>query len=137
MGIARVEHVHADTPQTVLIADDDPEIQTLLEMALRPLRARVYAASDGEAALSMIFANRPDVVITDVNMPKCDGITLCRKIRENPATADIPVIVLTADATEDAEISSLETGANDFVRKPFNRKTLPARVRAVYKRANS
>lgn len=132
-----VEHVHADTPQTILIADDDPEIQTLIEMALRPLKARVYAASDGEAALSMIFANPPDVIITDVNMPKCDGITLCRKIRENPETAHIPVIVLTADATEDAEISSLETGANDFVRKPFNRKTLPARVRAVFKRAKA
>jgi type IV pilus assembly protein PilB len=132
-----VEHVHTDTPQTILIADDDPEIQTLIEMALRPLKARVYSASDGEAALSMIFANPPDVIITDVNMPKCDGITLCRKIRENPDTAHIPVIVLTADATEDAEISSLETGANDFVRKPFNRKTLPARVRAVYKRAKS
>ncbi len=132
-----VEHVHGDTPQTILIADDDPEIQTLIEMALRPLKARVYAASDGEAALSMIFANPPDVVITDVNMPKCDGITLCRKIRENPKTAHIPVIVLTADATEDAEISSLETGANDFVRKPFNRKTLPARVRAVYKRSKA
>lgn len=129
-----VETVSEDGPRTILVADDDPEIQKLIEMALRPLEATIYSASDGEMALAMIMANRPDFVITDVNMPKCDGITLCRKLRQNPDTADTPVIVLTADGTEDAEISSLEMGANDFVRKPFNRKTLPARVRAVYKR---
>jgi type IV pilus assembly protein PilB len=124
-----------DTPQSILIADDDPEIQKLLEMALRPLQATVYIASDGEMALAMAMANKPDFIITDVNMPKCDGITLCRRLRSSPSTNAIPVIILTADGTEEAEISSLETGANDFVRKPFNRKTLPARVRAVYKRA--
>ena len=130
-----VDHAVRDTPQSILIADDDPEIQKLLEMALRPLQATVYTASDGEMALSMAMANKPDFIITDVNMPKCDGITFCRRLRSNPDTASTPVIVLTADGTEEAEISSLETGANDFVRKPFNRKTLPARVRAVYKRA--
>ncbi len=113
----------------VLVADDNADMRLYVERILRPTCA-VRTVGDGEAALAAIRAERPDVVLTDVMMPRLDGFGLLRAIRGDPATAAIPVVVLSARSGPEAAVEGLRRGADDYLAKPFAAQELVARVHA-------
>lgn len=112
----------------VLIADDDETLRQLITEALPRHRFEVYQAADGPETLDTVKNLRPDIVILDVMMPGMDGIEVCRAIRENPQTRNIPVILLTAKAPIEDKLKGIESGADDYITKPFNFMELQARI---------
>jgi signal transduction histidine kinase len=117
----------AQRPARVLVVDDNADMRDYLVRMLAP-HWTVETAVDGEAALTSIRARRPDVVLTDVMMPNLDGFGLVARLRGDEATADLPVIVLSARAGEESRIEGLEVGADDYLVKPFSARELIARV---------
>jgi adenylate cyclase len=117
-------------PITVLAVDDQLQNLRLLDAVLSPRGYRVVTAASGEEALDKLSKAIPDVVLLDIVMPGIDGYEVCRRIRANPATAFLPVIMITASGDQE-KISSLRTGADDFVSKPFNSGELLARVASL------
>lgn len=116
----------------MLVVDDDPGLQDVLDMALEDAGFVVQAALDGEAGWRAFRARPPDVVILDVNMPELDGFELCRRIR---GESQVPVMMLTSRADELDQVVGLEIGADDYVSKPFSTRALVARLRALLRRA--
>lgn len=115
----------------VLIADDEQNIVISLEFLLRREGFEVFVASDGEEALLRLRAEKPDLVLLDVMMPKMNGFDVCQAIRADPDLADIRVLMLTAKGRE-AEVSKgLGLGADAYMTKPFSTKELVAQVRAL------
>jgi DNA-binding response OmpR family regulator len=115
----------------LLIVDDEPEIGRILAMILRGAGFDAAAVGGGRAALERLAETPPDLVILDVTMPDLDGFETLRRIREAPATARLPVIMLTAN-TDDADRARAERlGADDFIAKPFEPADAVARVRAL------
>ena len=115
-------------PYTILVADDDPDIRDLLASVLREDYENVVVASDGAEAYQAALRERPDIVVLDINMPKRDGFEVIRLLRENAATRNIPIILLTANADEGSAAKGFAGGANDFLVKPFTPSHLRARV---------
>src|SRR5438552_1352726 len=95
----------------------------------------VIGASDGEAGVEVATEHSPDLVILDLMLPGADGLEVCRRLRGNPKTSSIPVIMLTAKAEETDRIVGLEMGADDYITKPFSPREFLARVKAVLRRA--
>jgi DNA-binding response OmpR family regulator len=117
---------------TILLIDDDPTLLDVLSLALEEAGHRVVRATDGMAGLTMLEAERPDVIVSDVNMPRLDGFALCRKLRaQDDAT---PIILLTSRTEEIDEALGLELGADDYVTKPFSTRVLLARIGALVRR---
>ena len=114
----------------ILVVDDLAQNVRLLEAVLSPRGFRVAAASSGEQALDVLSKERPDVVVLDILMPGMDGYEVCRRIRQDPGTAFLPVIMITASGEEE-KIRAIEAGADDFVSKPFDQAELLARVRSL------
>jgi class 3 adenylate cyclase/CheY-like chemotaxis protein len=114
----------------ILVVDDLAQNVRLLEAVLSPKGFRVAAASSGEQALDVLSKERPDVVVLDILMPGMDGYEVCRRIRQDPGTAFLPVIMITASGEEE-KIRAVEAGADDFVSKPFDQAELLARVRSL------
>jgi class 3 adenylate cyclase/CheY-like chemotaxis protein len=114
----------------VLIVDDLPQNVRLLEAVLSPRGFRVATASSGQEALDVLSKEHPDLVLLDILMPGIDGYEVCRRIREDPETAFLPVIMITASGGEE-KIRAIESGADDFVNKPFDQAELLARVRSL------
>ena len=122
-------------PQNVLVIDDSPEIHALLRARLKDEPITLHFAESGQAGLAMVADIKPDVILLDVHMPEMDGFQVCRMIKANPATVNVPIIFLTgADKTEE-KIRGLELGATDYVTKPFDPAELRARVRAALRTA--
>lgn len=119
-------------PRTVLVVDDDPSVRTLLEMVLEVEGFEVRCAPDGVAALEMIAAARPDVVLVDVMMPGLDGRALTRQLRTDPATADLPVVICSALADDADQWDAWASGANSFVAKPFDVTRLVAELASAH-----
>ncbi|MEM9618618.1 MAG: phosphate regulon transcriptional regulator PhoB [Pseudomonadota bacterium] len=118
----------------VLIVEDEEALATLLEYNLTKEKFAVTLAADGDEGLLKLEEEPPDVVILDWMLPKTSGIEICRRIRSKPETRNIPIIMLTARSEEADRIRGLETGADDYLTKPFSTKELIARVRAVLRR---
>lgn len=118
----------------VLVVEDEEALATLLEYNLRRENFDVALAGDGEEALIKIEEFQPDIVILDWMLPRLSGIEVCRQIRSRPETKNLPVIMLTARSEEADRIRGLETGADDYLTKPFSTNELIARVRAVLRR---
>ncbi|MGC1215680.1 MAG: SpoIIE family protein phosphatase [Micromonospora sp.] len=118
----------ADAP-TVLVVEDNQDLRSFLTSLLAP-SYRVLTAADGQAALDLTARDLPDLVLTDVMMPRMDGFALLRALREDRRTAGLPVIVLSARAGEEAAVEGLRAGADDYLPKPFSALELLARVRA-------
>jgi DNA-binding response OmpR family regulator len=119
----------------VLVVEDEQDIAGLIKHTLeRSGDARVDTVARGDEALRLIAIEPPDLVILDLNLPAIPGDALCRALRQRRETAQIPVIMLTARASEADRVSGLDLGADDYVTKPFSLRELGARVRAVLRR---
>ena len=121
-----------DRPKRILVVDDELQITRALRHGLLAHRFDVRTAADADGALDAFRDFRPDLVITDLQMPGMSGIDLCIRIRESSA---IPIIVLSVKGEEKTKVSALEAGADDYVTKPFGMDELIARIRAVLRRA--
>jgi len=116
---------------TILVADDDAAIRDLLLMVLAQAGYNTLDADNGQRAVELAVAHRPDVALLDVMMPVMDGFAACRAIKADPRTADIPVLLLTALVHVDFKVQGLDEGAADYITKPFENLELLARLRAV------
>jgi DNA-binding response OmpR family regulator len=121
-------------PATILVVDDEPALVELVQGYLEREGFRVVAADRGEEALRLARAEEPDLMLLDLMLPGLDGLQVCRRLREDPATARLPIIMLTAKAEEVDRVVGLEVGADDYVIKPFSPRELMARVLAVLRR---
>jgi two-component system phosphate regulon response regulator PhoB len=119
----------------ILIVEDEAALVAMLRYNLEREGFRVAEASDGEEALLSVAENKPDLILLDWMLPHLSGIDLCRQLRRGAGTRDIPIIIVTARGEESDKIRGLNTGADDYVTKPFSPQELVARVRAVLRRA--
>ncbi len=126
----------SDKPH-ILVVDDEEDIRELVCMNLRRAGYAVTEAMDGLQAIAEVKLKKPDVMILDVMMPECDGLNVCRQVRANPETADIPIIMLTAKGQTQDRIEGLERGADDYLTKPFSPKELVLRVHSLLRRAST
>src|SRR5712692_9692462 len=117
---------------TILTADDDPQLLRLMTRNLQLEGYEVLAASDGQQALEQIESEMPDLVLLDVMMPRMDGFSVCRKVRE---FSSVPIIIVTARGQDQDKVRGLDLGADDYLTKPFRVDELLARVRAVLRRS--
>ena len=120
----------------VLVVDDESAIRDMIQFALRRAGMDVEGAADAKEALSRISDRKPDIILMDWMMPGVSGIELTRRLRKEPVTSDIPIIMLTAKVTEDDKVAGLEAGTDDYVIKPFSPRELIARIHAVLRRTN-
>ncbi|MFN7209508.1 MAG: response regulator transcription factor [Aggregatilineales bacterium] len=118
----------------ILIVEDDSTLADTLADNLQEEGYEVFSTRDGENALALIRSKLPDLIVLDIMLPTLDGLSVCRIIRKDPATLHIPIIMLTARGTEVDKIVGLESGADDYVVKPFGLGEFLARVRAVMRR---
>jgi len=116
---------------TVLVVDDDHKIISLVRMYLEREGFRVIAAYDGAQALELFERHHPDFVVLDIMLPRVDGVTVCRRLREGSA---VPILMLTARVEESDTLAGLSVGADDYVTKPFSPRELVARVQAILRR---
>ncbi|HZC80871.1 MAG TPA: response regulator transcription factor [Nitrospiraceae bacterium] len=124
------------TPK-ILIVEDEQGIVHLLKARLEPEGFQVIAAYNGQEGLRAVTEARPDLVILDLTLPGLDGFELCRRIRRQPETARLPIIVLSGRTEEVDKVVMLELGADDYVTKPFNAKELVARVKTLLRRVST
>jgi two-component system, OmpR family, phosphate regulon response regulator PhoB len=118
----------------ILVVEDEPPLQKLLAYNLAAAGFEVAQAHDGEEAVVMLDERTPDLVLLDWMLPQLSGLELCRRLRRRQATAHVPIIMLTARGEEPDRLRGLETGADDFITKPFSPAELIARIRAVLRR---
>ena len=122
-------------PTRILIVEDELDIANLIKHALeRGGQIAADIVSSGDAALKAINDEPPDLMILDLNLPVLSGVEVCRLVRGQPATAHLPIIMLTARTSEADRVTGLDLGADDYVTKPFSPRELSARVRAVLRR---
>src|SRR5512145_1083275 len=122
-------------PPRILVVEDEADIAQLIKHTLeRAGDANVDVVASGDAALKAVGEATPDLVILDLNLPVVDGTEVCRLLRARPATANLPIIMLTARTGESDRVAGLDLGADDYVTKPFSLRELAARVRAVLRR---
>jgi two-component system alkaline phosphatase synthesis response regulator PhoP len=119
----------------ILVVEDEPDIRELVRYNLQQEGFSVVEAGTAEAALDLAKREHPALLVLDLMLPGMDGLRLCRLLRERPETAQVPIVMLTAKATEIDRVLGLEMGADDYVTKPFSPRELVARVRAVLRRA--
>jgi DNA-binding response OmpR family regulator len=124
----------SEESRTVLVADDDEDILVLVSYRLERAGYEVLLARDGPSALATAQERKPDLAILDVMMPGLNGYEVTQRLRADPATAQIPVILLTARVQETDVDRGFEAGADDYLRKPFSPRELRARVQAILAR---
>lgn len=121
--------------QTIYIIEDDPDIAELLQFNLDNEGYRTKIEGNGDKAFDLITAKPPDLLILDLNLPGLTGIEICKYLRENPRTKDLPILMLTARTQEIDKIIGFEIGADDYVTKPFSVREVLARVQALLRRS--
>lgn len=120
---------------TILVADDDPKVRELLRIFLEKSGYRVLLAGNGIEAISMAQESVPDVILVDVMMPQMDGFEVCRQLRNDTRIGHVPILMLTSRSALGDKLSGFESGADDYVTKPFDLDELLARIRALLRRA--
>jgi two-component system phosphate regulon response regulator PhoB len=118
----------------VLVVEDEDSLATLLQYNLQKEGYDVALAGDGEEALLLVDERLPDLIVLDWMLPKISGIEVCRRLRQRNETRNVPIIMLTARGEESDRVRGLDTGADDYVVKPFSMTELTARIRAVLRR---
>ncbi len=126
-------------PRTVLVVDDDPHIRQLLVFALQKAGLDTIEAADGEAGLELAGVHGPNLVILDINMPRMDGLEVCRRLRAAgaPGGGDVPILFLSSRDDEIDRVLGIELGADDYVVKPFSPREVVARVMAILRRTSA
>jgi diguanylate cyclase (GGDEF)-like protein len=124
-----------DDIKTIVVVDDDPNVGLLIPVILKTLGYTITALSNGKDLLSYLIKNsKPDLILLDLKLPDIDGYELCKRIRENQFTADIPIIVLTGISEVDSKIKTIEIGADDYISKPFDVRELKVRIKRILNR---
>jgi len=118
-------------PKTIVVADDEPYVLRSLEFILKKEGYRVVTATDGVEAMERIRAEKPDLVFLDIQMPRKDGYMVCQELRRDPDTRDLPIIMITAKGQEADRLQSLESGADEYVTKPYSPRKVVDRVREI------
>jgi phosphate regulon transcriptional regulator PhoB len=127
----------ASSGQKILVVEDEPDISKLVSYNLAQERFKVLTAEDGEQALKVIQREKPNLVVLDLMLPGLSGMEVCKILRDRPETAKLPILMLTAKASETDRVVGLEMGADDYLAKPFSPREMVARVRAILRRANN
>ena len=122
---------------TILVVEDEVPLLTLLRYNLEKQGFRVDEAGDGEEALLRVAEGRPDLVLLDWMLPIISGIEVCRQLRRRPGTRDLPIIMVTARTEDQDAVRALDTGADDYISKPFAMDSLMARIRALLRRSGA
>ncbi len=122
------------TTPLVLLVEDDADLRVTTRLVLERQGFEVLTAEDGLAALEVVAGRCPDAAVVDVMMPRMDGITLTKRLRSDPATATLPILLLTARDLPHDQVTGLDAGADDYVTKPFDGEVLAARLRALLRR---
>jgi len=125
------------TKPLVLVVEDEAALATMLRYNLEKQGFRVDEAVDGQEALTRISESKPDIVLLDWMLPVMSGIEVCRQIRRSPQTRELPVIMVTARTEDQDSVRGLNTGADDYITKPFNMEALLARMRALLRRSGA
>jgi len=134
-GAAAADMEAATAPRpVVLIVEDEPHIRDLVRLHLELEKYECVPCADGDAALKLARTRRFDLIILDLMLPGLDGVTVCRAIRRESENPDVPVLMLTARREESDKVVGLESGADDYLTKPFGVRELVARVRALLRR---
>jgi len=123
--------------ELIYVIEDEQHIQQLIKYNLETSGFKVSVFNDGESALETYEADKPDMFILDIMLPGIDGLEICKKLRSNPKTKNIPIIMLTAKGEEFDRVLGLELGADDYITKPFSVRELIARVKALFRRTYS
>ena len=123
--------------QKILVVEDEVPIQELLQFNLERKKYRVKVVDSGEKALKTVEKFAPDLILLDIMLPGADGLEVCKSLKDTPATAATPIIMLTALSEEADIVAGLELGADDYVTKPFSPRVLLARVKAALRRIES
>lgn len=118
----------------MLVVDDDPNLGPLISAVLKRYDYNVVTLFSGEEVLSFLAGAKPDLILMDLKMPGVDGFALCKSIRANPDTHDIPIVILSGVSEVEAKISTIELGADDFITKPFDMRELRARINRIIMR---
>jgi two-component system phosphate regulon response regulator PhoB len=119
------------------VVDDEPEAVELVEFNLKQAGYDVVAAADGAEALKKAHSLQPNLIILDLMLPEVDGLEVCKMLRRDPATASVPIIMLTAKAAEIDRVLGLELGADDYITKPFSPRELVLRVKNILQRSRT
>jgi DNA-binding response OmpR family regulator len=127
----------AGSSRKVLIIEDETDVADLLTLNLRKAGFRVSTATDGASGLQNARDGRPDFIILDLMLPKMSGLEVCRILKSDTATSQIPILMLTAKAEEVDRIVGLEFGADDYVTKPFSPREIVLRIRAILRRGET
>jgi DNA-binding response OmpR family regulator len=117
-----------ERPTKILVIDDDPDVRTLCRLNLGWAGHEVLEAAGGQEALDMVASEPPDALVLDIMMPIVDGLQVLRRVRSDPATRELPVVVISARVGVEDQVLGLETGADAYVTKPFNPETLTSMV---------
>ncbi|GMU55081.1 MAG: hypothetical protein AMXMBFR33_42270 [Candidatus Xenobia bacterium] len=117
--------------KTILVADDEPFVLRSLEFILKKEGYRVLTAVDGQEALEKALADRPDLLLLDIQMPRMDGNSVCRQLRDHPERKDVYIVMITAKGQEADRLNSLESGANEYITKPFSPRKVITRVKEI------
>jgi two-component system phosphate regulon response regulator PhoB len=121
----------------ILVVEDEGPLLTLLRYNLEKQGFRVEEAADGQEALMRVAEVRPDLILLDWMLPALSGLEVCRQIRRRPATRDLPIIMVTARTEDQDAVRALDTGADDYIAKPFAMDALLARIRALLRRSGA
>ena len=124
------------TPAPELVIDDEESIVDLIKLGLKYEGFEVVAASDGDEGIAAAQRTNPVFIILDRMLPDMDGLEVCRRLRSHPTTVDIPILLLTAKDEVGSRVEGLNTGADDYLTKPFSFEELVARIRAILRRMN-
>jgi two-component system alkaline phosphatase synthesis response regulator PhoP len=123
--------------QKILVVDDEESIQELVRYNLLREGFQVTCVDDGEKALETVKAHPPDLIVLDLMLPGIDGLEVCRQLKQDARTQQIPIVMLTAKGEEADIVIGLELGADDYIPKPFSPRVLIARIKAVLRRRNA
>lgn len=117
--------------KTILVADDEPAVLRSLEFILKKEGYTVLTATNGQDALNLASGSLPDLVLLDVQMPRMDGNQVCRQLRETPSSSHLHIIMITAKGQESDRENSLQSGANEYITKPFSPRKVVSRVKEI------